>query len=79
MNVFWHKPLIPMTSGIRWHVYNADTGASLCGEFQLIGLSRPKDARMRMPSRATAKVCETCEAKRPPTANKRRPAGGNAR
>lgn len=62
---FWHRPMIPAAKlGMHWHVYNR-AGNTLCGEFALVGLSRPADARERMPSRATAQVCAKCEEKRP--------------
>lgn len=64
MSHFWHRPTIPAAKlGMHWHVYK--NGATLCRRFSLLGLGIPKDARARMPSRATSKVCEECERKRP--------------
>lgn len=70
--IFWHRPMIPAAKGgMQWHAYTIASGTTLCGVFQLLGQGRPEDARSRMPSRATAKICATCERKRPPTTNSR--------
>lgn len=59
MSLLWHKPSFVSS---EWHAYI--DGLSVCGRQAIMG-GRPADARARMPSRATAKVCAECERKRP--------------
>lgn len=61
---FWHRPMVvDLHDGMKWHFYvNFRT---VCGRWSVLGFTPPENARFRMPSRATAKVCEICERDRP--------------
>lgn len=51
---FWHRPY-SVESGANWHLY--EHGASLCGTYILMGLGRPKDARVRTPKKDKCGQC----------------------